>query len=147
MQNMDDIIWTMDPGNDTVSQLVSRMREFAAPILEAQEILLILKADEAVQSLKLDMIKRRNLFLIFKEAVNNMAKYSQASEAKIELIKEENVLLLRISDNGQGFDTTAKNNRNGLKNMQKRAAELNGKVEIISSEEKGTTINVKLPLT
>ena len=146
MQDMDDIVWAINPSNDQVSHFIIRMREFGAPILEAKNILLKIDADDAIQSSKLTMEKRRNLFLIFKEAVNNMAKYSEATEAKIRVQLLGNSLTMTIADNGKGFDPNADTNRHGLKNMKTRADEIGGACKIISSTEIGTEISVQVSL-
>lgn len=147
MQSMDDIIWAIDPNNDQLENLVPRMRAFAVPILEAKDILLKMNVGEEVQSVRLDMVKRKNLFLIFKEAINNLAKYSEAKNANVEIAIANGKLNMTITDDGIGFDTSAETTRNGLKNMQKRAAEVGGSASISSENGKGTTVSVSIPLT
>lgn len=83
---------------------------------------------------------RRNLFLIAKEAVNNMAKYSECSEAKIEFSFSHSVLKMKIKDNGKGFDTSRENTRNGLRNMKYRGEKVGGKVIVQSHIGQGTVI-------
>lgn len=147
MQDMDDIIWAIDPSNDQVEQLAARMREFASPILEAKNIILKLKVEENTKLLKLNMVRRRNLFLIFKEAINNLAKYSEAKRADVQIESKGNMLHMSISDNGKGFDATKKTNRYGLKNMKNRAREINGQAKIKSNTSEGTQVLVKIPIT
>ncbi len=147
MQSMDDIIWSIDPNNDEVEQLLARMRAFAIPVLEAKDILLKMDADESILKLKLDMVKRRNLFLIFKEAINNLAKYSQSTTAQVVMQIDQGKLKLTIKDDGAGFDVDKKSERHGLSNMKKRAEELGGNINISSQKDQGSTVSVEIPLT
>lgn len=147
MQSMDDIIWSIDPKNDQLEQLISRMRGFAVPILEAKDILIKMKVDDNVKSVRLEMVKRRNLFLIFKEAINNLAKYSEAKTTQVDLSVSSGTLEMSIKDDGIGFDVEAKTDRHGLKNMRERAEEIGGQASIISEINKGTTITVRIPIT
>ena len=89
--------------------------------------------------LTLDEIK------IFKEAINNCAKYSQATLVDVDIRKNNNLMNITISDNGIGFDPTSTNGGNGLRNMKQRASELNGVIDI-QSMNKGTKIRLNLPL-
>ena len=75
---MDDIVWSIKPSNDSMQKIAARMREFATNVLEAKEIELDFKVDDKVYDEKLDMEARRDFFLVFKEVVNNAAKYSKA---------------------------------------------------------------------
>jgi signal transduction histidine kinase len=147
MEAMDDIVWAIKPDNDTMLKLIARMREFATSVLEAKDILIEFEADEALNELKPDMEYRRDLFLLFKEAVNNAAKYSKSTKVSIKIGIENHRLKLSVSDNGVGFDVKAADGGNGLGNMKRRAATLQGKVDIVSVEQIGTTITLTAPLT
>jgi signal transduction histidine kinase len=98
---------------------------------------------------------RREVFLIFKESINNIVKHSKATEAKIKLQISDEFLTLKITDNGLGFDSekdyensfsSISMGKNGILSMQKRAAEMNGELEIISKPGHGTTVELKLPM-
>ncbi|MCU0388356.1 MAG: ATP-binding protein [Chitinophagaceae bacterium] len=147
MEAMDDIVWAIKPDNDTMQKLIARMREFATNVLEAKEIAIVFDAEEALNELKPDMEYRRDLFLLFKEAVNNAAKYSKSTRVSIKLGMENRKLKLIVSDNGIGFDVNMADSGNGLGNMKRRAAALQGKIDIVSSENIGTTITLTAPLT
>jgi signal transduction histidine kinase len=84
------------------------------------------------------MEARKNIFMIFKECINNILKHAECTAIKITVTRLNNHLELTISDNGKGFDINAKSNRNGLKNIKKRAAEIDGVIEVISEPGKGT---------
>lgn len=143
---MDDIIWSVNPGNDSLRLVILRLKEFANPLLEAQEIECVFKIPTDTETVVVGMIPRRNLYLIAKEAINNAAKYAHASKVTVDIQKQANELILNVEDNGKGFDTEAHSSRNGLKNMEKRAKEIGAVLTISSVIDKGTTIRLHLPL-
>lgn len=144
MENISDIVWSMNPENDSFGQIIIRMKEFTANVLEPLNVFCHFHVDDHLEKMKLSPEKRRDLYLIFKEAVNNMAKYSQASNAKIALVKSGQFLQLIIKDNGKGFDSAEVKKGNGLKNMKNRTEKQQGMFELKSDSE-GTTITVHLP--
>jgi two-component system, NarL family, sensor histidine kinase UhpB len=85
--------------------------------------------------------------LIFKEAINNVAKYSEANEVKIDLSMNDHVLNLTIADNGKGFGEAHEKPGNGLKNMKARAEAIQGKLVIQSSEGNGTSVMLQVTIT
>ena len=91
------------------------------------------------------MQMRKDYFLIFKEAVNNLAKYSECSNADISIEKVNKNIITIIADNGKGFDTQIINSGNGLKNMQQRAAAIKAKLHIETAPGKGTSITLMMP--
>ena len=93
------------------------------------------------------MDKRKNFYLIFKEAVNNVAKYSESKNCTIRLWQEGKMLNMEIADDGQGFDMNNYSAGNGLLNMKKRGEEMNGQFRIQSANGKGTTIHLSFPAT
>ena len=88
---------------------------------------------------------RRDLFLIFKEAINNAARHSQSHQVTIEFRVDPRLLALRITDDGTGFDLNADDDGHGLENMRQRAAELGGELKIDTGAGKGTIIDLKVP--
>ena len=145
MENMGDMVWSLNPRNDTFEQLVVRMHEFAAEMLENSNIEYAF-SESVAEGLILSSDKRKNLFLIFKEAVNNAAKYSHATHLKIELCQAKRTLVLRVEDNGVGFDEHTAASGNGLGNQRERALEVNGKLTITSAAGKGTIVELQLPI-
>ena len=141
-ESMQDIIWTIDTKNDTLADLVTRMREFGLKLAEAKGIAFQMQVGDSFNSLRLNVEQRRNLYLIFKESVNNAVKYAQASRIDVSLGVTGKQLRLLIQDNGQGFDPAAVRLGNGLPNLQKRAAEIRGKLELTSAPGQGTTIEL-----
>jgi signal transduction histidine kinase/ligand-binding sensor domain-containing protein len=147
MEAMDDIVWSINPMNDNMQKITARMREFATGVLEAKNIEFSFRVDPQVQELKLDMEARRDLFLLFKEAINNLAKYSQCKHAAIDISIVKHKLLMKIRDDGIGFDVNNTDGGNGLTNMQKRAQSLNGRLLIESEKQVGTQVKLEVPLT
>lgn len=146
MESMDDIVWSINPLNDSMERIVARMREVAATCLEPKDIEYKFYIDENVQHLKLDMSKRREWFLIYKEAINNMAKYAECTRAIIHITSKSNRLIMHIEDNGCGFDETLLNEGNGLINMRKRAGGLGGRLTIKSEINQGTELTLNIPV-
>lgn len=147
MDAMSDIVWSINPHHDTVSDLLVRMKEYAAEMLEAKEISYQFNEGEMSGSQKLDLNSRKEIFLVFKEAVNNAAKHSGCSKVTIELSTQQNKFNLRIHDNGKGMQAPQSKTGNGLSNMNVRAKKVNGSLSIISSENNGTIIHLQVPLT
>jgi len=147
MDAMSDIVWSINPDNDKLDSMAVRMREYAAKALEPKNIMYKVTADDRASLIKLPAEKRRDVYLIFKEAVNNIAKYANATEAAITLNIHSNSLELTIKDNGDGFDTSITYTGNGLKNMQQRTKNLNGGYNVISKAGEGTIIHLTVPVT
>ncbi len=147
MEVMDDIVWAIKPANDGMDRVIARMREFATGVLEAKDIEFDFKFDENVNHLKLDVESRRDFFLVFKEALNNLAKYSGTKRAEISIFTEKGKLKMNIKDFGKGFELKKADNGNGLSNMQKRAQAIKGDLHINSAPGKGTSISLEIPVT
>jgi len=143
---MADIVWTINPENDQFEKIILRMRSFAFELLGAKKIDFEFLAGDDVAKLKLPMDVRKNLYLIFKEATNNMVKYAEADKAMFTIKGEKNNLTMLIRDNGKGFDTNQSAKGNGLKNMKKRAEEIKGQLTIDSLPGNGTTIQLHVAL-
>jgi len=139
---MSDIVWTINPENDSFENIVLRMRSLAYNLLRAKDIEFTFKADETLNNLKLSLEKRRNFYLIFKETLNNLIKYSQANRVQISLLHHANAITLIIRDDGIGFDANKKYNGNGLTNIRKRAKEIDGQLSIEAGEGIGTSIQL-----
>ncbi len=145
-QGMSDIVWAVKPENDKLENIIVRMREYIGQSLEPKNIQTQFYIDEEVLSKVLTMAQRRDFFLLFKEAVNNIAKHAKASEVIIQLTKNGEVLTLEINDNGKGFDKRQERSSSGLKNMQERARSLGGELHIESAHSKGTMIQLSIPV-
>jgi signal transduction histidine kinase len=141
---MADIVWTINPQNDQFEKIILRMKSFAYELLGAKKIDFEFVADQDISKLKLSMDIRKNLYLIFKEATNNMVKYSGAQKAHFSIKNEKNNLVMQIVDDGTGFDTAMSTKGNGLKNMRKRAEEMGAVFQLDSGKDRGTKIEVRL---
>jgi ligand-binding sensor domain-containing protein/two-component sensor histidine kinase len=146
MEAMDDIVWAIKPSNDNMQKVVCRMREFATNVFEAKDIEIDFKAQPEVDDVHIDMEARRDFFLVFKEAVNNAAKYSKCSRADVNVIIDHKKLVLQVKDNGIGFNVMKADSGNGLGNMQKRASAMKGTLQIHSMENNGTTVTLSVPI-
>lgn len=141
---MSDIVWTINPDNDNFAKIIFRMKSLAYNLFRAKKIEFTFHSDEILNEKKLSLEERRNFYLIFKEAVNNLVKYSNAMRVAITLSNENEYIKLRIQDDGVGFDTSEDNSGNGLKNMKRRADEMKAQFKIESSKGNGTQIELIL---
>lgn len=153
ISEMNDIVWAINPRNDNMATILQRMDSFAKPLLASQEIQFHFTYDPSLKGINLEMTKRKNFYLIFKEAVNNTLKYSGAKNLWVVIKHQQHRLTLVIRDDGKGFDiSTQKQNAsaslsgNGLQNMKMRAKEMNGTFELESQPGKGTQINLEFPI-
>lgn len=153
--NLSDIVWTINPVNDSGEVVLGRMESFASSILGSKNMKLEFHCDPVLYKMEFGMELRQNLFLIFKEAINNAAKYSSASLVQVNLGYNNSAIHMKIADNGIGIKNAelivngvgmvdAGSSGNGLKNMQLRANQLHGKLGI-SSSDKGTSIELEIP--
>jgi ligand-binding sensor domain-containing protein/signal transduction histidine kinase len=143
--SMNDIVWAISPEHDSLIDLTRRMRRHADEVFTLRDIDLDFQAPSPDSELRLSVGVRRDLLLIFKEAVSNAAKHSLCSRVVIQFICEDSMLKLRVSDNGRGFDTAVHGDGNGLDSMTRRAAALGGSL-VINSGELGTVIEVETRL-
>lgn len=146
-ESLDDIVWNINTPNTNWKDLLARMRRYAAQTLENSNIEYQLNFDEPQQELPLSLEGRRDLFLIYKETVNNAAKHSGASLVIISIKFTASQIILEISDNGRGFDTASESARNGLKNMKQRAANCRADFRISSGVQEGTQVYFSMKIT
>ena len=138
---MGDIVWMIKPGESEGSNLKQRMERFAYEICSSRNIEVLLELDE-LEKVKLTMEQRKNLYLIFKEALNNAVKYSGAEKIEIKVNARNKQIMLLVKDYGKGFAAETISKGNGLDNMKNRAKELNGKLGIDSVSGTGTTVQL-----
>ena len=144
--SLDDIVWNISPKNDSLSSLIARMTRYASELFEAKQIVFKFDIPERLGDIKLSMEQRRNIYLIFKEAVNNLAKYSKCSNALVSIRLEKKSICLIVKDDGVGFDPKAPTDRNGLRNLKDRAQNLKGWIDIQSEFGRGTSIILEFPV-
>jgi signal transduction histidine kinase/ligand-binding sensor domain-containing protein len=146
VDSMSDIVWAINPAKDQLSDLTQRMRRFASDILTARNIEFRFRAPSVEEYLKVGADIRRQVFLIFKEAVNNLVRHSACTRVDLELRIDGRHLLLTLKDNGKGFDPALLAEGHGLMSMRARAESINGRFEISSGNGDGTTVSLIAPL-
>jgi signal transduction histidine kinase len=155
---MSDIVWAINPRKDHLPDLSQRMRRFASDVLSAKEIDFEFVAPPYDENLSLGANVRREVFLIFKESINNIVKHSHATMVEISFEVAGRNLCLRVSDNGDGFEVPPpgvvsganlfadKPGGNGLLSIRRRALELGGELSISSGPGQGTVSTLTLPV-
>lgn len=140
---LDDLVWSINPKNDSCEQLINRMRSFSEPLLTGANINYKITCSEDLHRVKLNTGIKRNLYLIFKETINNVAKHSRSKNCTINIYYQNKRLHIQIVDDGIGFDeSTARKDRNGLKNIQERARQIRANIKIKSIRDQGTTVQL-----
>jgi ligand-binding sensor domain-containing protein/two-component sensor histidine kinase len=142
-ESMREIVWSINPRIDTIGEALPRMLHYASRLLEANGIELEALVSPEVEAVKLGMRQRRDFYMIFKETINNMAKHSGASRAAIQFRLSGSTLVMKVQDNGSGFDAAAQPARNGLKNIEERAREHQWRLDIRSGPGEGTSITLQ----
>jgi ligand-binding sensor domain-containing protein/signal transduction histidine kinase len=147
-ESMSEIVWAVDPRKDSLSDLVQRMRQTAFNLLEADGLPVQFHApdDAELERVGLGPDKRRQLLLIFKETLTNVARHAQAQHIQVEIKLVGSDLHLRVQDDGRGFDLQNNASGHGLHSLRQRAGELRAQLEITSVPGKGTTVELTMPL-
>ncbi len=145
-QALDDIIWSVNSKNDTLNQTTARMRRYAAEILEPIGINCEIDFSDVPVDYKLNMEQRKDIYLVFKECLNNIIKHAGARNVEIKISLVRNIFILNMKDDGKGFEHPLLTERNGLKNIQSRVRRWEGKIDIDSKPGIGTAIHCEFPL-
>jgi signal transduction histidine kinase len=147
LDSIGDIVWAIQPHKDHLSDLKQRMRRFASDVLSASNVELHwVTATGREPDLDLESGMRREVYLIFKEAIRNVARHSRATEAHISLGVADGHLCMEVSDNGRGIESCGEHPGNGVGNMKLRALRLKGELEVRSEDGQGTTLRLRAPL-
>ena len=144
LNSMDDIIWSVKPQDDSLDNLIVRLREFAIPLCESKGIYFYMNIEPSVSSLALEMDERRNIFLITKETLNNAIKHSQCTKLEVTFSAINRHVEVVVNDDGVGFDLQSPTSRNGVINMKRRAQQIGRELVILSEEGRGTTVRLKM---
>lgn len=144
---LNDIVWAVNPAMDNAYTLAERLKEFAFQHTAAKNIKLVFVANDALAVQKFSMEKRKNIYLICKEAINNAVKYSECTQLSIQISVLQKHVYIVIADNGKGFSHYTAGKGNGLTNMAARAAEITAKLEVNSRESNGVTISLTCKIT
>ena len=146
MEKMDDIVWSINPKNDSLENLMLRIKRFAAQLLEAKNIDYAINISPDINHIKLSMETRQHLYLVIKESINNIIKHAACSFVSITAKRLNDCLEVEIKDNGKGFNTATTYTGNGLLSIQNRAKLMHAKLAIQSAENEGTCILVHLKI-
>ena len=146
IESMRDIIWLIRPHEENWKELLARFRETAAKMLRAHQYKFDTSGHVPEDSLPLDF--KRDVFLIYKEVLNNIVKHANATRVHIELDIRRHQLTLKVTDDGKGFDNLKKGFRegNGLRNLRTRAQNLGGSLKVRSGPDDGTSIQLIAPV-
>lgn len=146
-QALNDIIWNINSRNDSMEETLTRMRRYAAELFDSSKTICHLSMNETVGAKKINMEQRRDLYLIYKESMNNISKHACANNVWIIMQWKNERLHLTIQDDGKGFDLSAVNNRNGLRNIHSRTEKWKGSALVETAPGKGTFIQIVLPVS
>lgn len=142
---LSDIVWAINPGNDSLPELLQRLEEYAVEMATVKNIEFSVTGTEVTHEIKLPMNHRKNIYLIFKEAINNAIKYSGCAMINLGVNKNNNRLVFDLTDDGGGFNTEKQKKGNGLINMQDRAKEIDATYSLTSSL-KGTCVHLSFKI-
>jgi ligand-binding sensor domain-containing protein/signal transduction histidine kinase len=143
---LDDIVWSIDTKNNSMEEVTARMRRYATDVFDETGIRYSITIDDRFLPDTLSANKRRDLFLVFKEVINNIQKHAAATNVSIIMEANTDRLYVQITDNGKGFNTEQPTYRHGLKNMQQRMHKWGGSYTIFSSPGNGTITKISLPV-
>jgi signal transduction histidine kinase/sugar lactone lactonase YvrE len=145
VDSMSDIVWAINPQRDRLGDLVHRMRRFAGDTTAGDDVALVFRAPEGRDDLRLGPDLRRELYLVFKESLNNAVRHSGCSRVEASLSLVGDGLLLVVRDDGKGFDPAAEHEGNGVQSMRRRARALGAELAIESDPGAGTTVRMLVP--
>ncbi|MEZ4777186.1 MAG: sensor histidine kinase [Bacteroidia bacterium] len=143
---MSDVVWAIQPRNEGMNALVRKLDDAVATLLVPAEIGWKMMLSDDIVSVSLTIDQKKNIILIFREAINNIAKHSHAGFVTISIYLSDGYFNLDIADNGKGFDQKTIRQGNGLLSMKKRAEECSGILKIDSVEKQGTTFSFRMPI-
>ncbi len=139
-----EVVWDINPSNDQSEEWLERIIAFARDVFDSQQIDQQIDIDAAAYQIILPVLERREVYLIFKEAINNVARHAFATKVTLLARVSDKRLIISLKDNGQGFDEEAYNTGNGLGNLQKRTDKIKANLIINSHENVGTEIQLVL---
>ncbi len=145
VNKLNDIVWLINPGNDNLQQLLQRLEDYTVQMAAVKGIRVKSNINGHHSQAVLPAETRRNIYLLFKEAVNNAVKYSQATLFEFVISEEPKGITISFIDNGKGFDREVVKNGNGLHNMQKRAGEIGADLQYVTVPGTGVKLVLHLP--
>lgn len=149
VDSMGDIVWSIRAEPQSMDSLIRRMREFALDLLASQGIEFEFQAPAAGENVQLSLQARRQLFLMFKECIHNVARHSGCTAVRVELKVVDREIALTVEDNGRGLKPSQKlpgwAGGNGIPGMRQRAESLGGRLELTSKRGTGCTVAIHIP--
>ncbi|MCK9399483.1 MAG: GAF domain-containing sensor histidine kinase [Bacteroidales bacterium] len=147
MEEMNQIIWALNPKNDNLEGLVTYLRRFAFEYLEPTAISCVFDLPGELPNQALSVEVRRNVYLVVREALHNVVKHAGATKVQISLVMNQNGFRILIKDDGKGFDPgKLEFPGNGLVNMKKRMNDIGGGFLISSGIGDGTEILIDVTM-
>jgi two-component system, NarL family, sensor histidine kinase UhpB len=149
VDDMRDIVWSMNPDNTTMSQLIMKMKDLESRHNDNNDFLFHYDIENQVEQMKLEPIALKNIFLFYKETLNNISKHAYARDIYVKMSIVKKQFQFQIEDNGIGFDyhkSTISGTGSGLPNLKRRATLLKGQLNIHSVIEKGTSVILSIPM-
>jgi len=147
--SLDEIVWAVNPSNDTLDGLITYVCKYAQEYLAVAGLRYRAEVPPQLPAATIPPEVRHNVFLAFKEAINNVVKHAQATEAWIRLRLQPDNFTLEIEDNGRGIggaDAPAAQARSGLRNMRKRMEDIQGEFSIVGGAKGGTIVRLVAPI-
>lgn len=139
LRGLADIVWAIDARNDSIGNLINKIQEFAMDMLSKKDIEVIFKKEGIDMEASINAEKRQHVYLICKEAINNIFKHADATKVEISFIGKNNKIDVQITDNGNGLPVKQKNGLgNGLRNIEQRAKKLDADLKM--KQENGLSI-------
>ncbi len=149
-QKMGEIIWTLNPGNDTLDNLAAYLKEYIYETTESFSINILTEFPEIIPPLKVSNLQRQQIFFVTKEVLNNVLKHSTADTIHFKLKISKTVVVFELTDNGKGLIIQPYNSgngkKNGLNNMTWRMEQVKGKFDITSKLNQGTSVVYSIPI-
>lgn len=143
---LDEIVWATTPDEDSLRSLVDYLAAFAREFLDSVQIHLVTDIERNLPDLMIGPRRRHNLFLATREALNNAVKHAKAANVFLTIGIEDGELVIRVKDDGRGFDPATSVTGDGLGNLRKRLKESGGNCRFESSPGEGSTVTITLPL-
>jgi ligand-binding sensor domain-containing protein/two-component sensor histidine kinase len=143
IEKLSDMVWVFNPQNDSIEKLLQRLKSFAVSIALSKNITLHFETDKESEIKNLTIRQRKAIYLISKEALNNIFKYATCNNIYYNLVANGAKWKLQIKDDGIGFLSSEITKGNGLGNMLARAKEIRGKINIQSQPGKGTIVTLE----
>jgi signal transduction histidine kinase/ligand-binding sensor domain-containing protein len=146
VQAMYDMVWSIDPKNDTMLDTIDRMKSFAVETESLNNIDILFDIEEAAADLKLDMAHRYELLSVFKEAISNIVKHSDARNVQVSLRLKNSKFYMLVEDDGKGFDPGKASMGRGINDMKRRAEAIKASLHIESEKNTGTVLKLEMPV-